>query len=102
MTSLSELTEPLNQRSKEKNGVIVKQQKKYVGENAELIGPTDHRRFVYFSFYYIGLTILFPYTMLITIMDFWNYKVSRFYAILPSCECVFSKEQNKVALLSSN
>ena len=38
--------------------------------------PQDTKKFVYISFYYIGLAILFPYTMLITIMDFWNYKVA--------------------------
>jgi len=43
-------------------------------KKTELDSPTDNRRFVYISFYYIGLTILFPFIMLITIMDFWNYK----------------------------
>ena len=78
MASIAELTEPLNQQSRDKKGVIVTNQKKYVDEKAELIGPTDPKRFVYISFYYIGLTILFPKTMLITIMDFWNYKVNKF------------------------
>ena len=27
------------------------------------------------SFYYIGVAILFPYTMLINLTDFWNYKL---------------------------
>ena len=26
-------------------------------------------------FYYIGLAILYPYIMLITLTDFWNYKL---------------------------
>ena len=25
-------------------------------------------------FYYIGMTLMFPYMMLITVTDFWNYK----------------------------
>ena len=75
MASLAELTEPLNQKNQEKKGVII-QKKKFLDEKTELISPTDHRKFVYISFYYIGLTILFPYIMLITIMDFWNYKVT--------------------------
>ena len=74
MTSAAELSQPLNHDSNDKMGML--KQKKYLDEKSQLISPTDPRRFVYFSFYYIGLTILFPYTMLITIMDFWNFKVS--------------------------
>ena len=36
--------------------------------------PKDRCRTVYLVFYYTGLAILFPYTMLITVTDFWNYK----------------------------
>ena len=36
--------------------------------------PKDVWRAVYLVFYYTGLAILFPYTMLITVTDFWNYK----------------------------
>ena len=36
--------------------------------------PKDGCRSVYLVFYYTGLAILFPYTMLITVTDFWNYK----------------------------
>jgi len=43
-------------------------------EHTGITGPRDRRRFVYLVFYYIGLTILFPYSMLITITDFWYYK----------------------------
>ena len=74
MTSAAELSQPLNHDSNDKMGML--KQKTYLDEKSQLISPTDPRRFVYFSFYYIGLTILFPYTMLITIMDFWNFKVS--------------------------
>ena len=74
MNSAAELSQPLNHDSNDKMGML--KQKKYLDEKSQLISPTDPRRFVYFSFYYIGLTILFPYTMLITIMDFWNFKVS--------------------------
>ena len=75
MNSLAELTEPLNNEAEEKMGKV--QQKTYLDEKTQLCTPQDPKRFVYFSFYYIGLTILFPYTMLITIMDFWNYKVGK-------------------------
>ena len=37
--------------------------------------PMDRNKAVYFTFYYTGLTILFPYTMLITMTDFWTYKL---------------------------
>ena len=36
--------------------------------------PKDGWCAVYLVFYYTGLAILFPYTMLITVTDFWNYK----------------------------
>ena len=36
--------------------------------------PKDRWHGVYFVFYYTGLAILFPYTMLITVTEFWNYK----------------------------
>jgi len=36
--------------------------------------PKDKNRFVYAGFYYVGLTIMFPYIMLITVTDFWNFK----------------------------
>ena len=75
MTSLAELIDPLNNEAEEKMGK--EQQKTYLHEKTQLFTPKDPKRFVYFSFYYIGLTIIFPYTMLITIMDFWNYKVGR-------------------------
>ena len=40
-----------------------------------LDSPTDSGRLVFIIFYYIGFSILFPYMMLLTITDFWNYKV---------------------------
>lgn len=43
-------------------------------ENARNNDPKDTKKFVYVGFYYIGLTIMFPYIMLITLTDFWNYK----------------------------
>ena len=36
--------------------------------------PKDRWHGVYLVFYYTGLAILFPYTMLITVTEFWNYK----------------------------
>jgi len=36
--------------------------------------PTDKFKFVYVVFYYIGLAIIFPYNMLITVNDFWMFK----------------------------
>ena len=36
--------------------------------------PKDRWHGVYLVFYYTGLAILFPYTMLITVTGFWNYK----------------------------
>ncbi|XP_023335360.1 equilibrative nucleoside transporter 3 [Eurytemora carolleeae] len=43
-------------------------------ETTGLKEPRDRFWFVYLVFYYIGLTIMFPYSMLITITDFWYYK----------------------------
>lgn len=34
----------------------------------------DSWKFVYIVFYFTGLTILFPFSMLISLTDFWNYK----------------------------
>ena len=35
----------------------------------------DRGRVVFLVFYYSGFIILFPYMMLLTVTDFWNYKV---------------------------
>ena len=37
--------------------------------------PADPSHLVFIIFYYAGFYILFPYMMLLTITDFWNYKV---------------------------
>ena len=39
------------------------------------MAPKDRKRLVYLIFYYTGLAILFPYSMIIAITDFWNYKL---------------------------
>ena len=38
-------------------------------------GPNDRHKTVYTLFYYTGLFICFPYTMVITMTGFWNYKL---------------------------
>eukprot|EP00092_Neocalanus_flemingeri_P021364 GFUD01023157.1.p1 GENE.GFUD01023157.1~~GFUD01023157.1.p1 ORF type:complete len:413 (-),score=90.64 GFUD01023157.1:217-1455(-) len=35
---------------------------------------SDPGRLVFLVFYYLGFSILFPYMMLLTVTDFWNYK----------------------------
>ena len=35
----------------------------------------DVGHLVFLVFYYFGFSILFPYMMLLTVTDFWNYKV---------------------------
>jgi len=39
-----------------------------------IVSYRDKYKFVYFVFYFAGLTILFPFSMLISISDFWYYK----------------------------
>ena len=41
--------------------------------------PSDRGLLVRISFYYVGLAILFPYTMIITVTDFWLSSNSFFY-----------------------
>ena len=55
---------------------IAQEKRQLLNNKSTKEDPQDAKKFVYISFYYIGLAILFPYTMLITIMDFWNYKVA--------------------------
>jgi len=43
-------------------------------ERRTLMEPRDSGRYVYLVFYFVGLTILFPYSMVITLTDFWYYK----------------------------
>jgi len=57
-----------------KETTIAQEKRQLLNNKLTKEDPQDAKKFVYISFYYIGLAILFPYTMLITIMDFWNYK----------------------------
>ena len=36
--------------------------------------PRDHHHLVYWSAFFIGMSILFPWNILITVTTYWNYK----------------------------
>ena len=50
---------------------------RWIGLNSKLYFffiKTKINDFIRVIFYYIGMTLMFPYMMMITITDFWNYK----------------------------
>ena len=40
--------------------------------------PCDAGHLVFLVVYYFGFSILFPHMMILTVTDFWNYKVGNY------------------------